>query len=92
MASKIFLNQSFKNIYHLLICFINEIINDAAPATKDLRFLHNSKVLIGCLRKVNYIYFGYIPKIINYALAIFLKKKNVGFRKLSPCSAGRYSI
>ena len=35
MASKIFLIQSFKNIYHLLICFINEIINDAAPAIID---------------------------------------------------------
>ena len=35
MASNIFSNKSFKNIYHLLICFINEIINDAAPAIID---------------------------------------------------------
>ena len=68
MASKIFLNRSFKNIYHLLICFINEIINDAAPAMIDLRFLHNSKVLIGRLPKVNYILFWLYTthiKIIN---------------------------
>ena len=59
---KYFSNQS---LWSLIIysCFVNEIINDAAPAIKDLRFLHNSKVLIGCLRKINYIYFDYIPKL-----------------------------
>ena len=70
MASKIFLNRSFKNIYHLLICFINEIINDAAPTMIDLRFLHNSKVLIGRLPKVNYILFWLYTthiKVINYS-------------------------